>query len=158
MPSPLIVPFEQIPATVLMGLDKIQQMIPQRYEMQQLDGILLFDTEKKLAVGYKDVTDHEFWVRGHIPGRPLMPGVMMCESAAQLCSFYYRMCKPETGNRFLGFGGMDSVRFRGTVAPGDRFIVVVKNLNLESRLKTFDCQGIVGAKMVFEGRITGIEV
>jgi len=158
MPSPLIVPLNEIPTTVLMGLDKIQQMIPQRHEMQQLDGILMFDTEKKIAVGYKDVTDSEFWVRGHIPGRPLMPGVIMCESSAQLCSFYFKMCQPELGNRFLGFGGMDNVRFRGTVSPGDRFIIVVKNIKIESRLKVFDSQGFVGEKMVFEGRISGIEV
>jgi len=158
MPAPLIVPIDRIPAEEVMGIDKIREMIPQRYEMQQLDGILLFDPDNKVAVGYKDVTDEEFWVRGHIPGRPLMPGVIMCEAAAQLCSFYFKMCRPDTGDRFLGFGGMDNVRFRGTVAPGDRFIVIVRNINLDRRLKAFDAQGIVGSKLVFEARISGIEI
>ena len=43
-----------------------------------------------MVLGYKDVTESEFWVRGHIPGRPLMPGVIMVESAAQLLSFFVR--------------------------------------------------------------------
>ena len=158
MPSPLIVPLSEIPAQPVMGIEKIREMIPQRYEMEQLSGILLFDTDRGIAVGYKDVTEREFWVRGHIPGRPLMPGVIMCEAAAQLCSFYFKMCRPADCTRFLGFGGMDSVRFRGTVVPGDRFIIVVKNEKLDTRLKIFDAQGIVGDKLVFEAKISGIEV
>jgi 3-hydroxyacyl-[acyl-carrier-protein] dehydratase len=158
MPAPLIVPAEQIPTQETMGLDKVQEMIPQRYEMQQLDGILMFDPDNGVAVGYKDITEKEFWINGHIPGRPLMPGVMMCEAAAQLCSFYFKKCSPEVGDSFLGFGGMDKVRFRGTVVPGDRFIIVVKNITLDRRLKIFDAQGLVCDKLVFEARITGIEV
>jgi len=158
MPAPFILAVDQIPTEEVMGIDKIREMIPQRHEMEQLDGILLFDPDNKIAIAYKDVTDEEFWVRGHIPGRPLMPGVIMCEAAAQLCSFYFKMCQPDLGDRFLGFGGMDSVRFRGTVAPGDRFIVLVRNISLDRRLKAFDAQGIVGSKLVFEARITGIEV
>ena len=159
MPQPFIVPISEIPTQPLMGIDKIREMIPQRYEMEQLTGILMFDRERGITVGYKDVTENEFWVRGHIPGRPLMPGVIMCEAAAQLCSFYFRMCQPD-GNGdpggFLGFGGMDGVRFRGTVVPGDRFIIVAKNLKLGTRIKIFETQGIVGDKLVFEARISGI--
>ncbi len=62
----------------------INQVNPQRFEMQQLDGILWQDTERHLILGYKEVTDQEFWIRGHVPGRPLMPGVIMIEAAAQL--------------------------------------------------------------------------
>ena len=155
MPSPLIVPVNEIPTQEVFGIEKIRQMIPQRYEMEQLTGILLFDPQRKIAIGYKDITPEEFWVRGHIPGRPLMPGVMMCESAAQLCSFYFRMCRPEAEG-FLGFAGMENVRFRGTVVPGNRFIIVVKAERIDTRVKVFDAQGIVKDRMVFEARIQGI--
>lgn len=161
MPQPLIVPVDQIPSQPVMGIEKIREMIPQRYEMEQLSGILVFDRDRGIVVGYKDVTEAEFWVRGHIPGRPLMPGVIMCEAAAQLCSFYFKMCRPEekrTGGGFLGFGGMDAVRFRGTVVPGDRFIIIARNLKLDTRIKVFDTQGIVGDKLVFEARISGVEI
>jgi len=158
MPSPLIVPVNEIPKHELWGIDKIREMIPQRYEMEQLTGILLFDRERGITIGYRDVTSADFWVRGHIPGRPLMPGVLMCEAAAQLCSFCFKMSSPEAKDAFLGFGGMDNVRFRGTVVPGDRFIIVVKSIKVDARLKIFDAQGIVGEKLVFEARITGIQV
>ena len=56
--------------------------------MEQLTAIVHVDPEKHLVAGYKDVGNDEFWVRGHMPGYPLMPGVLMCEAAAQLCSYY----------------------------------------------------------------------
>ncbi len=70
----------------------------------------------------------------------------------------YKMAQPETGAKFLGFGGMNKVRFRGTVVPGDRFIIVVRNISLNRRLKIFDAQGIAAGKLVFEASISGIEV
>jgi len=158
MPSPMIVPFAEIPAQPVMGKEKVCRAIPQRFEMLQLDGILLFDLNRKVAAGYKDITEDEFWYRGHIPGRPLMPGVIMCEAAAQLCSFYYSLNDPAHGGKFLGFGGMDKVRFRGTVVPGDRFIIVVKAIKTDSRMKIFEAQGVVNGKLVFEANISGIEV
>ena len=67
----------------------------------------------------------EFWVRGHMPGFPLLPGVLMCEAAAQLGAYYLCAYRPFDGD-FLGFGGMDNVRFRGKVSPGDRLVLIAK--------------------------------
>lgn len=138
------------------NIEEIRAINPHRYEMEQLSGILKFDPANKLIVGYKDVTRDEFWVRGHIPGRPLMPGVMMVEAAAQLCTFYYKKCIPD--DRFLGFGGVDKVKFRGTVLPGDRLILVARNTELRPRRATFDTQGVVDGRVVFEGVIIGMAV
>lgn len=71
-------------------IEAIRTVIPHRYEMEQLNGIIKFDPENKIIIGYKDISNSEFWVRGHIPGRPLMPGVIMLEAAAQLCTYYYK--------------------------------------------------------------------
>src|SRR3990167_1013840 len=70
----------------IVDIETIRSIIPHRYEMEQLSGIVKFDPEQGIIVGYKDVSLNEFWVRGHIPGRPLMPGVIMLEAAAQLCT------------------------------------------------------------------------
>ncbi len=67
---------------VLYNIDNIREVNPQRFEMEQLSAIVHEDLQQNLVVGYKDVTDSEFWVRGHMPGYPLMPGVIMCEAAA----------------------------------------------------------------------------
>ena len=77
-----------MPPTLLFDLTKIdlsqtvfdkkaiEEVNPQRYEMQHLDGVIWYDKEKFLILGYKDITENEFWIRGHVPGRPLMPGVI----------------------------------------------------------------------------------
>jgi 3-hydroxyacyl-[acyl-carrier-protein] dehydratase len=138
------------------NMEAIRSVIPHRYEMEQLSGILKFEPETGIIVGYKDVTNNEFWVRGHIPGRPLMPGVLMLEAAAQLCTYYYK--KITQDERFLGFGGIDKVKFRGKVVPGDKLILIAKNIELRSRRAIFDTQGVVDGKLVFEGVIIGMVV
>ncbi len=62
-------------------IEDIRKHNPQRFEMEQLTAILHVDLENHICVGYRDVTDQEFWCRGHLPGVPLMPGVIMCEAA-----------------------------------------------------------------------------
>src|SRR5712692_6806954 len=73
---------------ILVDQEGIRRVNRQRFEMEQLTAIVHIDREQNLIAGYKDVGPDEFWVRGHMPGYPLMPGVMMCEAAAQLCSYY----------------------------------------------------------------------
>ncbi|MDN3511169.1 MAG: beta-hydroxyacyl-ACP dehydratase [Candidatus Jettenia sp.] len=142
--------------TPIVDIESIRTIIPHRYEMEQLNGILKFDMEQGIIVGYKDISNNEFWVRGHIPGRPLMPGVIMLEAAAQLCTYYYKQVTKD--DRFLGFGGIDKVKFRGKVIPGDRLILIAKNKELRSRRAIFDTQGVVDGKLVFEGIIIGMVV
>ncbi|MHC4708633.1 MAG: 3-hydroxyacyl-ACP dehydratase FabZ family protein, partial [Planctomycetota bacterium] len=105
MPPPLLFDLSQIDLTRPPIFDKeaIGKMNPQRCEMEQLDGILWYDKKKFLVLGYKDVTEDEFWVRGHIPGRPLMPAVIMIEAAAQLSSFFVKQIYELGG--FIGFAG-----------------------------------------------------
>lgn len=141
--------------------EEILRNNPQRCEFEQLDSIFHIDYETNTAVGAKLQTENEFWVKGHIPGNPLMPGVMMLEMAAQLCSFYYHKKiendpkGKETQKKFFGFGGVDKVKFRGTVPPGSMLFMICKNVIAKSRIAVFECQGFVNGKMVFEGNITG---
>ncbi len=140
---------------VLAGREEIERVNPQRFEMEQLTAIVYVDTSRNLIVGYKDVTANEFWVRGHMPGYPLMPGVLMCEAAAQLCSYYIKTNGLMQGD-FLGFGGLENVRFRGPVRPGDRLILVCKGTKMHSRKTIFNVQGFVGSTMVFHADIIGV--
>ena len=119
MPPPLILDPREIDiTTVQYGQDEIRKENPHRHELELLHGVLHFDPEAKICIGVHHTSPDDFWVRGHIPGRPLMPGVLMIEFAAQLCSFYWRRANPDE-TRFFGFGGIDDTRFRGTVTPGD---------------------------------------
>jgi 3-hydroxyacyl-[acyl-carrier-protein] dehydratase len=79
---------------------------------------------------------------------------LMCEASAQLCS-YYAMTQHDLGG-FLGFGGMDAVRFRSPVRPGDRLVLVSKELRYNRRQMTFNVQAFVKETMVFHGDIIGV--
>ena len=145
--------FDQIVA----GQDEIRRYNPQRFEMEQLTAIVYEDSVRNVCVAYKDVTDREFWVRGHMPGMPLMPGVIMCESAAQLCGYYSTKYKLLGENTIAGFGGLEEVRFRGPVRPGDRLIVSCELIKLRrGAMSVSHFQGVVGDQIVVEGKMKGI--
>jgi 3-hydroxyacyl-[acyl-carrier-protein] dehydratase len=154
-PVALIDPAQIDTSRILYDQDAIRQANPQRFEMEQLTAIVDIDDKARRIVGYKDVRDDEFWVRGHIPDSPLMPGVLICEAAAQLCSFYCHLIHlVEDG--FLGFGGLEDVRFRGQVVPGDRLVIVAQALRLNRRQSIFETQGFVGTNLVYHGRVMGV--
>ena len=136
-------------------IEEIRRYNSQRFEMEQLTGILYENFEEKACVGYLDTSDKSFWVRGHMPDFPLMPGVIMCESAAQLTSFFANKFDLMPGC-LLGLGGIDDVRFRGVVRPGDRFVVQAKMLHCKLMLITAEFIGLVGDNIVCEGIVKGV--
>lgn len=140
---------------VVAGREEIRRVNPQRFEMEHLNAIVHIDQTAHLIVGYKDVTADEFWVRGHMPGYPLLPGVLMCEAAAQLCS-YYVVKIGLLEDDFVGFGGLENVRFRGVVRPGNRLVLVGKAVRLHRRQTVFNVQGLVGTTMVFHADVLGV--
>ena len=139
-------------------IEEVRKENAQRFEMEQLDGLIRFDRELGFSIGVKQVRHDEFWVRGHIPGRPLMPGVVIVESAAQLCTYHYRRAVEMEPDKFLGFAQLDKVKFRGTVVPGDRLITIAKVVDLWPRRALFDAQAVVGDRLVFEGQIVGMVI
>jgi 3-hydroxyacyl-[acyl-carrier-protein] dehydratase len=157
MAPPLLVDLSKIDlAQILIPIEEIRQVNPHRYEMEHLSGVIHLDPAVGQIVAFKEVRPDEFWVRGHIPGRPLLPGVVMIEAAAQMCSFYFKYVQKDS--RFLGFGGVDAVKFRGQVVPGDRLILLGQAVELRNRRAVFDTQGVVGDRLVFEARITGMPI
>jgi len=159
MPSEPLIDFEKVDlARVVATREDILGKIRQRGRFALLDGILKFDGEKGLVVGFKDIRADDWWATDHIPGRPIFPGVLVCEAAAQLCSFDYlrQHTLPEGG--FLGFGGMNETRFRGVVQPECRLVLAARPERLRSRMFVYVAQGFVEREMVFETEILGILV
>lgn len=137
--------------------DAIYSRLPQREPLMMLDRIIHVDMESGVAAAIREVREDEFWTKGHIPGRPLLPGVLMIESAAQFAAYMTYEVRPEE-TRFMGFGGVDKVKFRGTVVPPAQMLLVIKLVEVRSRRTIADVQGFVDGTMVFEAQITGMIV
>ena len=133
----------------------VREVNPQRGDMEHLNGIVYADPGQAKLIGYKEVRRDEFWVAGHIPGRPLFPGVLMIEAGAQLASFYTRKFSGWKG--FVGFGGVEDCKFRQQVSPGCRLYIL--GMKVWERHKRVCCkvQGMVEGSMVFEASIIGVE-
>jgi 3-hydroxyacyl-[acyl-carrier-protein] dehydratase len=130
----------------------VEQVNPHRGHMRLIDAVVYHHELETVA--YKDVRHDEFWVQGHIPGRPVFPGVLMIEAAAQVASFISLL--KLGGQSFMGFAGVDDVKFRGQVVPGDRLIILCKELEFRPRRCICATQGLVNGNLVFEATITGM--
>lgn len=154
----IIHPSEYDLGTVIADIHEIRRLNQQRFEMEQLTAIVHEDEARGLCVGYKDVAPDEFWVRGHFPGMAVMPGVMMCEAAAQLSSYYtqkHNLLGLES--HIVGFGGMEEVRFREPVVPGDRLVIAVERVRVRPKaMIVCRFQGIVRENIVVDGVIKGV--
>jgi 3-hydroxyacyl-[acyl-carrier-protein] dehydratase len=158
MPKDLLLDFSEYDLNhVVADIDEIRKYNRQRFEMEQLTAICYISAEKSIAVGYKDLTHDEFWVRGHMPGTPLLPGVVTCEIAAQLSSYFAQKLQVLGRDATLGFGGMNDVRFRGVVVPGQRIVVVVKQTKVRKGvLVVSQFQAFVERSLVAEGEVLGV--
>lgn len=159
MPPPALYDLSTIDfSRPVFDIEAIRRVNPQRNQMEQLTAVVHVDTVQHGVVGYKDITEDEFWVPGHMPGFPLMPGVVMCEAAAQLAGFYASKYKL-LGGDFVGFGGMDEIRFRAPVFPTCRLILMARMRDLRrNRRAKFDFQGVVKDQIVFTGNMIGVPI
>ena len=137
---------------------QVLEVLRQRGRFEMVDGLLHFDPTGDLVVGFKEIRSDDWWCEDHIPGRPLFPGVMMLEHAAQICTYDF-MHRPEANpDSFVGFGGVNQTRFRGTVVPDCRLVTVGKLVRIRSRMFTYQAQGFVEDKLVFETEVLGVVV
>lgn len=138
---------------IVFDQEQIRECNPQRGDMEQLNAIVYAEPELGRIIGYKDVRADEFWVEGHIPGRPLLPGVLMIESGAQLASFYTRKFVGWKG--FIGFGAADQIRFRQMVTPGSRMYIVGQKTWHRHKRICCKIQGLVKGTIAFEAEVVG---
>src|SRR5258706_1755785 len=159
MPAEPLLDFEKPDLSrVVATRTDVEEKIKQRGRFSLLDGILAHGDESKVVVGFKDIRANDWWSPDHIPGRPIFPGALIVEAAAQLATYDYIRRNPPQTDVFLGFGGLDGVRFRGIVEPGVRLLLASKGLRLRSRMFTYAVQAFVERNLVFQGEVLGIIV
>ena len=156
MSSPIIDFSEFDYDKIVADKEKIFEVNPHRHELALLDAVLLIDNER--LVGYLDVPEDVFWVRGHFPGRPLMPGVLITEVAAQ-CTSYLGTVNGIRGDAVIGLAGLDKVKFRAPVKPGDRLtVMIVTKRSRKGIMIVTVFQAYVGETLVADGEIKGIAI
>ncbi|MGK7938169.1 MAG: 3-hydroxyacyl-ACP dehydratase FabZ [Xenococcaceae cyanobacterium] len=143
---------EQAASKQTLTVEEIQQILPHRYPFALVDRILEFTPGEK-AVGLKNVTFNEPYFPGHIPNRPLMPGVLMVEAMAQVGGVVLVQL-PGMKGKFFAFAGIDKVRFRRPVVPGDQLIMTVELLSLKrNRIAKMQGKGEVDGQLAVQGEM-----
>lgn len=118
-------------AKTILTLEEIQKLLPHRYPFALVDRIIEYVPGER-AVGIKNVTFNEPHFQGHFPGRPIMPGVLIVEAMAQVGGVVLTQLPEVEGGLFV-FAGMDKVRFRRQVIPGDQLVITVELLCIKRR-------------------------
>ena len=143
------------------GLD---QYLQQRGTFAVLDHLIHVDVEAGLLVGSKMIREDDWWAADHVPGRPMFPGALMIETAAQIASYDYskHRINPDGPERFVGFGGVDDCRFRGVVEPPSRLLLTVRLERSGSRMFKYASEGhlmkdgVLQTSKVFEAKVIGV--
>ncbi len=132
-------------------INKIREIIPHRYPFLLLDRITYIEPGIK-ATGYKNITSNEPFFQGHFPGNPIMPGVLIVEALAQL-GCVAMLVKEEYKNMMGLFAGIDSVRFKKPVVPGDKLDLFVELLKLKGPIGKFKAEAKVDGQLACEAEV-----
>ncbi|WP_258360810.1 3-hydroxyacyl-ACP dehydratase FabZ [Moorella sulfitireducens (nom. illeg.)] len=134
-----------------MDLAAIQKVLPHRYPFLLVDRILAVEAGQR-ALGQKNVSGNEWYFSGHFPGQPVMPGVLIMEALAQVGAVAL-LSLPEFQGRVVLFGGMDGVRFRRQVVPGDVLRLETEIIKLKGRVGKGYGRAWVGEELAAEGEL-----
>jgi 3-hydroxyacyl-[acyl-carrier-protein] dehydratase len=135
----------------VLNIDQIKELIPHRYPFLLVDKIVELEEGKK-AVGIKNVTANEPFFQGHFPDYPLMPGVLIVEAMAQVGAIAMMSIEENKGK--LGvFTGIDNVRFRKEVRPGDTLKMEVELIAMRRGIGKAEAKAYVGEDLVCSGNL-----
>ena len=138
-----------------MDIHQILKQLPHRYPFLLVDRVLAIDKGKTIRA-LKNVTINEPFFSGHFPHRPVMPGVLMLEALAQAAALlaFDALDSSPTDDMVYYFAGMDAVRFKRPVEPGDQLILEVEVLRMKAGIFKFKARALVGDDLAVEADLT----
>jgi beta-hydroxyacyl-ACP dehydratase FabZ len=136
-----------------LGPEEILRILPHRYPFLLVDRILQVEMGKRI-VGIKNITFNEPFFQGHFPGRPIMPGVLIMEALAQVGGILALLSTPENmSNSSIFLMGLDKVRFRKPVLPGDQLLLELETLRSGKKFWKMRGQAFVDQTLVAEAEL-----
>ncbi len=139
----------------MLDINEIKKIIPHRYPFLLVDKIIECDDDSRI-VGLKAVTMNEPFFQGHFPDYPVMPGVLIVEAMAQVaCILAMRVLKKE-GHASVFFTGIDGVKFRKPVVPGDMLRLELTKIKQRGELFRFEGKALVEDQVVTQGTIQAV--
>ena len=136
----------------MLNKEEIKKIIPQREPFLMIDEVETY-TSGESAVAYKNVDANEWYFKGHFPGNPTMPGVLIVESLAQTGAVAILSMEENKGKNAL-FGGIDKLRFKKLVVPGDRLKLEVKIIKRKGPVGIGEAIATVDGKVAAKGELT----
>lgn len=133
-----------------MNRDEILALLPHRDPFLMVDAVVEMEPGRR-AVGVKHVRADEDWARGHFPGNPVFPGVLVAEGLAQVAALVFLAGNRDRAGAVFYLLGMDKMRFRKVVRPGDELRLEVELTGCKRRIWMFDARATVGGARVADG-------
>jgi 3-hydroxyacyl-[acyl-carrier-protein] dehydratase len=134
----------------MLNAEQIQELLPHRGDMLLVERVVDWEQDQRI-VAELDVTERAFWVEGHFPGRPLMPGVLIAEAVAQAAALLLLMGVSGHAGGSMYLVGLDRYRVRRPVVPGETLRLDVQLVRKRKRFCSFDGTAWVGQELVAEG-------
>ena len=135
---------------------ELLRILPHRYPFLLIDRVVSVEPGRRI-VAVKNVTANEPFFQGHFPGHPIMPGVLLCEAMAQAAGVVVFLATPERTHLLVYLAGLDNVKFRRPVVPGDQVRLELEVLKRRQPLWRFLGKAIVGDALAAEAEVTVIE-
>ena len=136
----------------MLNKEEIKNIIPQRDPFLMIDEVEEY-VPGESAIAYKNVNEQEWYFKGHFPGNPIMPGVLIAESLAQTGAVAILSMDENKGKNAL-FGGIDKMKFKRKVVPGDRLKLEVKIIKRKGPIGVGEAIATVNENIVAKGELT----
>ena len=136
----------------MLNREEIEKIIPQRDPFLMLDRVEEYIPGES-CIAYKDVKKDEYYFKGHFPGNPIMPGVLITESLAQAGAVAILSMEENKGKNAL-FGGIDKMKFKKMVIPGDTLKLEVKIIKRKGPIGVGEAIATVDGKVAAKGELT----